>query len=414
VTATLRWMVGNSPLMVLALILAVLAWVVAVEEEDPTLEERFSQAIPVLLSDLPEGMTIVGEFNEYVEVTLRAPQSVWDSLTAEDFTVTLDVADLDAGEYQVPVECTLNKHPSWVLSVEPEYFTLDLQPRAEQTVPVHVEMRGKPTLGYLTRTLVVTPSQVTVSGPSTYVAQVVEAATQVSVQDASADIDGEFELSIRDHEGQPVPYVTWAVDKVHVRIPIELSIRYRPLVVKVVLTGEYAPGHRITEISVDPSSVTVFGAPGIVAALPGFIETEPIDLEGAQADVVAYPSLNVPPNVSVIMDEQPVVTVSIEPIQSSQTVVITPEIQGLDPGFTCTVSPATVEVILSGPLPLLEALETDDARVVLDLFDLPAGTHQIEPQIVVPEGVTAQSVNPATVQVEILAAPTPTPGRSEQ
>jgi YbbR domain-containing protein len=199
-----------------------------------------------------------------------------------------------------------------------------------------------------------------------------------------------------------------------VRIPIELSIRYRPLVVKVVLTGEYAPGHRITEISVDPSSVTVFGAPGIVAALPGFIETEPIDLEGAQADVVAYPSLNVPPNVSVIMDEQPVVTVSIEPIQSSQTVVITPEIQGLDPGFTCTVSPATVEVILSGPLPLLEALETDDARVVLDLFDLPVGTHQIEPQIVVPEGVTAQSVNPATVQVEILAAPTPTPGRSEQ
>jgi len=50
---------------------------------------------------------------------------------------------------------------------------------------------------------------------------------------------------------------------------------------------------------------------------------------------------------------------------------------------------------------------------VLDLFELPGGTHQIEPQIVVPEGVTAQSINPATVQVEILVAQTPTPGRNE-
>ena len=114
------------------------------------------------------------------------------------------------------------------------------------------------------------------------------------------------------------------------------------------------------------------------------------------------------------MDEQPIVTVSIEPIQSSQTAVITPEIQGLNPGFTFTVSPETVEVILSGPLPLLETLGPDDVRVVLDLFGLSEETHQIEPQIVVPEGVTAQSINPATVQVEIFVAITPTLTDDEQ
>jgi YbbR domain-containing protein len=412
--ATLRWIVTNSPLMVLALILGILAWVVAVEEGDPTVEELFSEVIPIELSDLPEGMMIVGEFDEYVEVTVRAPQSVWNSLKAEDFTIFVDLVNLNAGEHQVPIECTLDKHPALVVSIEPEYVTLKLEPRAEQTVPVQVETRGEPTLGYLMHTLTVVPDQVTVSGPSTYVARVVKATTQVSVQDASADIEGEYDVRIRDSEGRSVPYVTWSVDKVHVRIPVELSIRYRPLVVKVVLTGEYAAGYRITEIAVEPSSVTVFGAPGIVAALPGFIETEPISLEGAQDDVVAQPSLNVPPNVSVIMDGQPIVTVSIEPIQSSQTAVITPEIQGLNPGFTFTVSPDTVEVILSGPLPLLDTLEPDDVRVVLDIFDLSVGTHQIEPQIVVPEGVTAQSINPATVQVEIFVEQTPTPGRDEQ
>jgi YbbR domain-containing protein len=409
VKATLQWIASNSALMVLALILAVLAWAVAVEEGDPTLEERYPQAIPVILSEPPAGMVIVGEFEGHVQFTVRAPESVWRTLEAEDFTASVDLTGLDAGIHQVPVEWTLDKHPSRVALVEPGYVTLELEPEAEQTVPVRVQVEGEPTLGYLRRTPVVTPSQVTVSGPSTHVARVAEAVIRVSVQDANAAIEGEFQLRLQDGEGQPVLYVTLAPDRVNVRIPIELSVYYRPLVVKVTLKGQFASGHRITEISVDPPSVTVFGNPNVIAALPGYIETAPIDLEGARTDVVERPALNVPPDVSIILDDQPVVRVSIEPILSSLTVVITPEIQGLEPGFTATISPETVELILSGPLPLLETLETDNVRIVLDLFDLPPEMHQIEPQVVVPEGVTAQSINPATVQVEIFTAPTPTP-----
>jgi len=68
-------------------------------------------------------------------------------------------------------------------------------------------------------------------------------------------------------------------------------------------------------------------------------------------------------------------------------------------------------------MPLLETLEADDVRVVLDLFGLPLGIHQIEPQVsqvVVPEGITAQSILPATIQVAISTWPTPTPGELGQ
>ena len=109
------------------------------------------------------------------------------------------------------------------------------------------------------------------------------------------------------------------------------------------------------------------------------------------------------------------VRVTVEPIQSSLTVELTPELQGLGPGLTATVSPETVEFILSGPLPLLEAMEDGDARLVLDLFQLSPGVHQVEPQLVVPEGVTAQSILSATMQVEVFTAPilTPTPTPTE-
>jgi len=410
VRATLRWMAGNLPLMILALILAILAWVVAVEEGDPTVEARYPQSIPVAPSGLPEGMVIVGEFNERTQVTVRAPQSVHDALKIEDFAVTVDLAELDAGVHQVPIQVALNKAPTRVMMVEPEYVTLEVEPKVEMIVPVRLQIVGEPALGYLLRAPIVVSRQVTVTGPSTYVTQAVEAITEVSVQDTDTTIEGEFPLRLQDSEGQPIPYVTWTPETTNVRIPIEPSGYYRALAIKVMLEGQIAPGYRITDISVDPPTVTVFGTPNVVAALPGFIETEPIDVEGAQADVIERPALSGPADVAVVLGQQPVeVGVSIEPIESSLTVEITPEIQGLGPNLTTTVSPETVQVILSGPLPLLETLEPKDVRVVLDLFELPLGTHQIEPQVVVPEGMTAESILPATVQVEILTPPTATP-----
>ena len=408
--ATLRWIVSNLPLMILALILAVLAWVVAVEEEDPTLEERYPQPIPVTPPELPEGMVIVGDFDERVQVTVRAPESVRNSLKVDDFTATIHLAGLDAGVHKVPVQVVLHKYPSQVMLVEPEYVTLEMEPRAERTVPVHVQIEGEPSLGYFMRAQISASREVTVSGPSTYVARVVEAATQVSVQNAKSTIEGEFQLQLQDSEGQSVPYVMLTPAVINVRIPIEPSGYYRALGVKAVLEGQIAPGYRLTYISVEPPTVTVFGVPDVIAALPGFIETEPVDIEGAQADVIERPTLTVPPNVIVVPGQPPVeVKVSIEAIQSSLTMEVTPELQGLGPGLTATVSPETVEVILSGPLPLLETLEANDVHVVLDLFILSLGTHQIEPQVsqvVVPEGITAQSILPATVQVEISVMPT--------
>jgi YbbR domain-containing protein len=405
--AAFRWIASNIPVMLLSLMLAVLAWVVAVEAEDPTGQERYPQPIPIELTDLPAGMVIVGDFDERAQVTILAPESVRNSLKVEDFGASVELAGRGAGTHTLPVQVSLNKEPSRVVAVEPEAVTLEVEPEGKQTVPVRVEVEGEPALGYLMRTPIVDSRQVTVTGPSSYVARAVEAHAVISVQDASADVERELPLQLQDSEGRAVPYVTWAPEKVTVSIPVEPSGYYRALAVKVVLEGTVAPGYYNSSISVEPPTVTVFGVPNVVSALPGFIETEPIDVEGAQADVIARPVLSVPENVTAVPGQRPVeVRVSIEAIQSSMTVAVAPELQGLGPSFTATVSPETVEVILSGPLPLLESLEADDVRVVLNLFGLPIGTHQIEPQVVVPEGTTAQSILPATVQVEILIAST--------
>jgi len=411
VKSALRWIASNLPLALLALLLAVLAWVTAAEEADPTNTDRYSQLIPVKAIGLPDGMVIVGELDASAQVTIRAPESVWDSLVLDDFSATVDLAGLEAGIHQVPIQITPaeGKKPLEITLTEPEYVTLELQPWIEHTVPVNVRVEGEPALAYLTQTMLVTPTAVTVSGPGSYVDRVVEAGTQISIQDVNADVDERPSLLPLDGEGQPVPYVTVTPDVARVYVPVELKEDYRTLTIKPVREGLVAYGYTITGFSVEPESVTVSGAPVVIAALPGFIETEPVSVEGAQADVVAHPALNVPPTVALVPGQQVTVTYHVEAIHSSLTMEITPTLQNLGAGFTATVSPATVELFLSGPLPQLEAMEAKDVRITLELFELEPGTYQITPQVVVPDGVTDYSVLPSVVQVEILILPTLTP-----
>lgn len=408
--SALQWAASNAPLVVLALILAVLTWIVALEEEDPTDEERFSQPIPITVRGRSEDMVIVGEFDERVQITVRAPRSVLDSLEIDDCVATVDLAGKEAGIHKVPVKVVLKKKPSDVRHIEPEYVTLELEPRAERLVPVHIEVGGEPAPGYLTQTSAITPTQTTASGPGSYVTQVVEALAWVSVQGASTDIGGELPLKPLDGKGQPVPNVTLAPAVAHVHVPIQQSSDHRALPVSPIQRGQIASGYRITGISVEPPTVNVRGAPYVLDALPGYIETEPIDVEGARTDVVVQPMLEVPPGITLTPPEQHVtVTVSIKAIQGSLTMKVVPELQSLEPGLTATISLASVEVILGGPLPLLETLESGDVHVILNLFEKQRGTHQIKPQVIKAEELVVLSINPATVQVEILTAPTPTP-----
>jgi len=75
---------------------------------------------------------------------------------------------------------------------------------------------------------------------------------------------------------------------------------------------------------------------------------------------------------------------------------------GLGDGLKYDISPTTVDVILTGPLAVLNSLQPDDVHVLLDLSGLAAGTYQLIPAVtVVEQGVTVQSILPETVEVTV-------------
>jgi YbbR domain-containing protein len=187
--------------------------------------------------------------------------------------------------------------------------------------------------------------------------------------------------------------------------------------------GQVAPGYRISNVTVTPPIVTVFGAAQAIDQSPGFLETVPISVTNAQQDVKERVPLNLPGGISMLGDPAVQVTVQVEAIQGGLTVQRQLTMQGLAHGLEAKLSPDTIDVILTGPLPKLQALNPDEVRVVVDLGNLVPGTYQIKPQAIVPQGIVAETMLPAMIQVTIgpsgtlnlspIATPSITPTRTK-
>jgi len=103
--------------------------------------------------------------------------------------------------------------------------------------------------------------------------------------------------------------------------------------------------------------------------------------------------------------------VGISPIQSNLTLSdIKIEVVGLTEGWSAQISPAEVDVILSGPAPLLDSLLLQDIRVIVDVTNLGAGVYQLTPKVeILVADIVVETVLPNTVEVTISPAATPTP-----
>jgi YbbR domain-containing protein len=275
---------------------------------------------------------------------------------------------------------------------------------------VTIEMEGQIATGYQSSDPVVIPGAVEVHGPEPLLAEVVSVGGTVDVNGAREDVVEKVRVTPIDADGRLVPGLDWTPDQVEVRVEVRRKLGYKPDVEVVPdLRGDPAPGYRLGSVSVDPSTVTLAGVPAVLDELPGFVETLPISVTNATADLLEHSPLTVPNTVVVVGVDYVTVTVEVLAIQSSRAMTSAVEIQGVRPGWIATPSPPVVDVILEGPDATLAAMGQDDLRVIIDLFNYSLGVHRVEPDVLVPEGVTVVSIIPETIEVAIVPTPTPTP-----
>lgn len=407
--ALIRSILSHFTSLVLAFLFAVIIWSVATVEENPSREGYFFDTLPIEIVNRADDLIVFQKTVERVRVKLRAPQASWDQLQPTSFRVSANLARLDVGAHRVPIQVQVNDPRVTVIAVEPPETAIRLEQVKARALEVRSEVLDAAPLGFIFRPPTLTPPQVTVTGAAVLLDQIVEASADIYLRGAKASVEREVSVQARDAHGNVIGGLTISPTVVIVKVPVEQRVGYKDVSIKTMMKGAPAPGYWVSNIVVNPSTVTIVGSPDILAKIPGFVETVPLDVTNATADLSKRAALSLPEGVSVLNNEGVTVQVSVTPLLGGQTVRRKISIQGLKRGQTATISPDSVEVILSGPLPSLQNLAADDVPVIVDVAGLAAGVHQLKPRVpVVPGALRVQNIVPDTVQITITDLSTPT------
>src|SRR3989304_8806441 len=98
-----RWLWDNLESLSFSFLRALSVWMAGVSSTDPIDEKEFPSSIPIRYTDPAQGLILVGNPPGEARLTLRAPTSVWEDLTASALELVADLAQLDAGAPGVPL-----------------------------------------------------------------------------------------------------------------------------------------------------------------------------------------------------------------------------------------------------------------------------------------------------------------------
>lgn len=411
-----RRIADNYRTFLWAFALAVAVWISSVTSADPDETRTLSSPVTVEVIGQSSDLIINSNIPKEVEVTLRAPQSVW-KLIDEDPTLVraiLDISGLSSGEHTLDLQIQVNARPVQIISVTPQTVIFTMEPVITRSFDLDLSISGEVAIGYQIGDPLLEPGEVVVAGAQSKVESVKRARVSVVLNRIRENYDQTVKVELLDERGQKVEGLTVSPDTIHVILPVSQQGGYRDVAVKVTTIGRVASGYRLTDISVSPPVVTIYSSdPDLVNSLPGVLETQPLDLQSAQEDITTRLGLNLPAGISVIGEQTVLVQAGVSPIESSVTLSGERiEIVGLGSTLNAQVSPNSVDIILSGPLPLLESLTKQTVRVTVDLTDLTEGTYQITPKVeVLIANLVVESILPNTIEVVIsqLAVGTPSP-----
>ena len=410
-TEVLRRFLENLSLFGLALVLAIIVWITAANEENPIEERVFPRPIAVTFIDLPTNMVITSPESAEATVSIRAPAQIWTTLSSNQLEVSADMSGLSSGRHAVPLLARVLANDAEVLAVEPSEISVELERIVASSVPVVLSLRGEPAVGYASGYPEVSTDSATVTGPERLVEQVSEIQLALNLRGEKENIDRKFALLPLNDRGELINGVMLKPESATVTVSVRQLGGYRDVAVRAVLLGKPAEGYRITNITTSPPTITVFSDdPAQLAALPGFVETEPLQVSDASQDIDARLTMALEEGVTAASEQSVLVLVSIEAVESSRRIRQDLTMTGLGPGLIAQLSPDSVDVIMSGPLPVLDSMTAENVKVILDLLHLKTGSHDIAPAVVItgPDVIKTDQILPEIIHVDILR-PTNTP-----
>jgi YbbR domain-containing protein len=397
---------------VASLALAFLLWAWVTTQRDPP-ETRVYADLTLQEPELPEPLQIAGELPT-VTVEVIGPRSVVDRVSRAGLRPSLDVSNITGpGNYQAAIVVDLPA-AARISNINPNRVALVVDETASRTM--HLDVTPAQIEDPTRRIGEVEPevSEVTVSGPKRLVDNVARVVLPVDIGDRTDDFTADFMPAALDAAGQPIPEVAILPSRVTTAVEVDQRGRAVPVLVQTV--GNPAQGYEIVGSVANPATVLLDGPDEVLAEMLSVV-TAPVDIEGATETVNMRSGLQeLPDGVRVVnpIDGSVVAVVQIRPRGVTQILSDLPvRIRDVPEGFTATVEPEVLGVVVFASEETMASLSGDDIAASVSAQGLGAGRHQMRPRVTLPPEVQWLRTEPEIVVVNLEpavaeSAPAPT------
>lgn len=388
--------------MVISVLLAFLLWLYVMGEKNP-IQSKTIVDIPVKLVNT-EAITKNNlvlfpnqKFAIDVQITGRAFEI--SKLTANDIKLEAQLTDQNKkGNNKVYIRFNkIQKKATIVAQKGQEYINVRIDKLVEKKVPVAVNVRGNVKAGYAYLKPIPRPTEVVISGPGSYVNEVLAAVGQISVNGNYANVSGSISLKPEDKNGKLVSNV----NVVPTYIDTTVSIKpFKEVPIKISTYGIVDANKIIRSIKPQVERILLVGEHKYIDKL-NEIKTTEVDLSQITKTTTMQLALDLPLGVEVIDDLNRINTVIIVENRVDKIMTLTPPIINKDSAYHYIISDEKISVILSGPESVMNTLNEKSVETYIDLNGYLEGTYEV-PIIVNPiKDVEVRNISPLKTTVDI-------------
>ena len=405
-------------LLLLSLFIAILLWTYVTMVVMPNTDTTLSDVPVDFTYDSAKyttlGLDIVNEPSYTVDLSLSVDGSVLGSASAADFVVYPDYSSVKGAGSQ-----TLNLNVKIVnpdlenrvtATIERGRRTVDVvfDTVLTKTLPVTVETGGLHIAeGYSLNRVSSSPSEITVTGPSSEVSQVDSIVAPLSMETELSESQlVQVSLEMRDASGNTLdlPYTTMEDDIVDVTVSVYKQVEL-PLVVNFINVPSSFDVNTL-QYSLSQESVMVTGPERVVNNLTE-LSVGSFDLSTFSLDKDYQMNVELPEGI--VSDENiRSVTLSFDTTDMTERSFNVSQISVINVPANYQIVPTTKRinnVVLVGPQEDLEQLSAGsiEARINAEDLQVAVGTQTVAVQILVPSNPRVFAIGTYTVQCNITS-----------
>ena len=384
---------NNTFFKVISVVIACIIWVVVAMNMKTDIPREIKE-VPVTMDNHTSfitrmGLTIIGDESLFVDVTIEGQRLVVGSIKPEDIAVSVDLSSVNgAGNFSLPLVAeNVSGKDFAISSISPSTVNLKFDRMVTKKFNVDVKMEGLvvPEEGYLMEEAVVSPTQVSVTGPDTDIAKIAKCVVSVDHEGSLTKTTAfTSDIVLLDKDGNKIETsgLTMDVKQAEVTVPILKTV---DLPVKVEFLN--APTNldlEELEYAVSNETVTVAGPVDEIdkysEIILGYIDFKALDLESNFTFDVELPENF----INVAHTETVTVTFDWTDMVAKEFTVTNLSLVNVPSDYDARLlTDRVTKVKIIGPAQVLETMTADDLVGQIDLSKRSVETGQFKTAVTI-------------------------------